>query len=434
MLLKNTLIYIGVFCVLIVFLFYINFKEKNKIKSKYTFLFDKENVLNIEFKFKGNHILLYKKNNDWFVIKNNKNLLADKVIINNILLSFSELPELECFIPKSKLSIYGVINPYLYIKIKVKNNKIFEYFIGNLTPRKDFYYLRVGSEKTLYLIPATVIDNIGNSIFYYREKKILPYFKKEKVCKISIDIKNENFKVDFLKKNNQWFYNKMLLDDARINEMLITFGLFKAEKFIEGNKNNLERLGFNPANIKISISYENKNKDEIFIGFYNEKEGFFCVNNKSEILKVIYPGISKMIKPDILFYKNRTLFNEKLSNLLEITLKFNKKVISFNYIEKTHEFKLKEGITFSKKKDFCNKILHEITGIFMPFQADAFIEFKNNIKKSGFFIDLRFKNKKVRLDLIKKYNDKFWIAKFSEEDNYILIKPLLYQKLYLLFN
>jgi hypothetical protein len=182
---KKLIIPAIIFLLLGIYFYFYEVKEgqKRKIakeKEKKVFVFMPQNTEELQFKTKGETILITKEKGQWKVKKpivansDNESIEETLMILKNV--------EFERIIDEypDNLKKYGLNLPSLEITIKEKDSpQSKRVILGNKNPTGTYVYLKKENSPSIMLLDTRIKDILDNDLYYYRDKKIVKFKRKD---------------------------------------------------------------------------------------------------------------------------------------------------------------------------------------------------------------------------------------------------------------
>ena len=192
-------------------------KVANDLRDRTILVFNKEDVLKVEFKQDKEKSIVLKKENDIWNIIQPIETKADELEINNILWTL-ENSMIKDFIddqPKT-LSPFGLDEPLRELKLWQKGGKKPEVLLfGSNTPKKEIYS-KLKNKDSVFMLESNIVDKIFKSLFHLRDRRLI-VFKDEELEEISINLETKN--ISLKKKKGKWELKISDRKRKKINEI-----------------------------------------------------------------------------------------------------------------------------------------------------------------------------------------------------------------------
>jgi hypothetical protein len=249
---------------------YFIYNKENKYVSysnnvKKIFDIDKDNITQICMENSDGKFMFQKSNNQWEVISP-LNLKFDKMRIDGILYTMSNL-NIERIVEEnaSDLEQYGLINPSL-VTIKLIDGKSNTLEIGNVTPLKDGYYVKVKNEPTIYKVNTGVGQELLQGRKDFRDRRL---FGMEEQEFMAFQMKKENEIIfDVKKEQDIWKVISPIEGNTNfkgIEPIFNTFSYLCVDKYVEDDSRYLDKYGLDKPTRIISIISTKFNK-KLYLG------------------------------------------------------------------------------------------------------------------------------------------------------------------------
>ncbi len=275
---KKLIIPAIIFLLLGIYFYFYEVKEgqKRKIakeKEKKVFVFMPQNTEELQFKTKGETILITKEKGQWKVKKpivansDNESIEETLMILKNV--------EFERIIDEypDNLKKYGLNSPSLEITIKEKDSpQSKRVILGNKNPTGTYVYLKKENSPSIMLLDTRIKDILDNDLYYYRDKKIVKFKRKDikRLC-----LKYNDGKAELaLDEKGDWRIIDPIgakADGKRIESLLEGLLNSKVQEFIEEDTDDLNKYGL--AHPMKEITFFTDQRDvELSLLLGNKKE------------------------------------------------------------------------------------------------------------------------------------------------------------------
>lgn len=210
-------------------------------------------------KGKQNPIILTKKDNVW-IINNNQKYKVDRKKIDYLLNDISNL-KLVSLVSKGNNYERYLLDRENKINISIweKQNKIFAFSIGKVSPNYTSTYIKLENIPAIYLAQGNLKSTFDTDVEDLRDKHVL-VFNVNDINKIKINFKGEN--LILTKKNNQWTSDKKV--NNKIVDLIQQLQTMECESFLQETKSTGQKY------IEIELLTGSKTH---FLRLFKSKEG-----------------------------------------------------------------------------------------------------------------------------------------------------------------
>jgi len=215
----------------------------------------------------------FKKHNSLWNIVEPVKTKADNNLIEDLISQIVNLKAVkQISTPDQSLEIYGLKNPAFIIDFLSTDSQSEEIGysckIGNENPTGEYLYVQSGNEKVVFLVANTLKTNLTNSLFGYRDKRIIT-FKPDDISKFTIERKGSPL-ISIRKQNEEWILTEPVDvkgDQSRINEILNILQTQKINEFVSETGENLSQYGLDDPYINLKIHLKDTDAvHHLFIG------------------------------------------------------------------------------------------------------------------------------------------------------------------------
>ncbi len=295
---KGALITALVFIILLGFIYFRDTERHSENllnEEPYVFIGDEE-VLSVEIYYSKSWILLESDGEDWFVIKDEENLDADKNIIDNLIEDIKNT-EIVGTVPTNEVDLdqFGLQNAgaELVVITDVKDHR---FIIGDKIPVGSGTYVYVPNENIVLVVEKDYLKKYMNmSTIDFRDKGLFD-FDSSQVSRIAIW--SGNFSTDIYKEDGQWFIGDqdqiILVDDKKIEEILWIFSRAKVLDFENENPKSLRRYGLDEPSTEI-IFYENDRIHGLIFGKRKDENSYYVKSDSDDAVYSIHKSLFKRV-------------------------------------------------------------------------------------------------------------------------------------------
>jgi len=287
---RNTLILLGVFVVLLVFILFLDKKPADKASGPEEKLVAvaSADVEKVSFK-KDGETLTFKKDEkgDWMVLEPLE-VKADNAEVGQLVDSFADLRiervvEAEGADPKK----YGIPQKEVSLWVKGQANPV-QVLVGQENPLGNTFYARKEGDKRVVLLPSTLKTALDKKLFDFRQKDI---FKFETTDVASVKLRAKDASWEAAKKDGEWFLRKpfqALAKETKITTLLDSLSNQRAKEFVAETKKpeDVKKAGLDKPEYEVTLALPKANK-ELTFGFHKAEDKTYLTT--SESTKIIVP-------------------------------------------------------------------------------------------------------------------------------------------------
>jgi hypothetical protein len=268
---KTTLFLFGLFILLLVAVYFFEFKSQGEIEEDMLISVSTENVEKIIFSNEGQTIQFQKEDEEW-MITDPIEAKADKYEVNRLADDFTNL-RIERVVEEepSNLEKYGIPQKQveLYFIGQERPEKI---LIGLENPLDNTFFAKKAEETRIVLIPSSLKSLLEKKVFDFRQKDI---FQFESDQAKSVKLRAEDVQWEAEKQDEDWFFRKpvnALAQKSKINDILYALSNLKATAFLSENKQEeeIKNFGLDKPDYEIEIDFTVENKQVTF--FIHKKD------------------------------------------------------------------------------------------------------------------------------------------------------------------
>ncbi len=264
---KGTIALLLIF--IVVLIYYFIAPDKDNTVNKFVRLTDKiegEVIDKISINSNKNQYEIINKNDTW-VIKWNKEHLADQDLVNEMVDKLSKLESIDIIdINSDSLDKYGLTSPNYEIIINA-GNKSQKIFIGDMVPTGDSYFVKLPDNDTVYKVGKFRLEELLKPIDELRTKQIFSG-SKEDIRKIEVTKRGESFLT--LVYDDTWKIvnngNEYDLEDDQVNQLIDDLKKIKATDFFYDKSISLSFYGLDEPPIITNIIYEDNTEEKLIMG------------------------------------------------------------------------------------------------------------------------------------------------------------------------
>lgn len=190
--------------------------------SRYQFLFSSEEidkVNSVKLKTELGNFSLSKSNNTW-VLKEPRTIDANSQIINEMLSSLKEI-KIKRIFPKDQINLinFSLEKPIVELTLSPLKEKTRSLSFGLVNPIDKSTYMTFSNEDVIYHITLYNFNFEKVDIASLVDSRIFN-FNVADISSLNIKDRNNNERINFNFKDNNWYDNKTLLDTEKVQNYL----------------------------------------------------------------------------------------------------------------------------------------------------------------------------------------------------------------------
>ena len=198
------------------------------------------------------------------------------------------------------LSIYGLDNPIL-VKLKAKDARETTLEIGNMTPTKGGYYIKVSSENKVYVVGSYTADRLVTDRNGMRLRTLYS-ITPDMINKLSMDRKGQNVFASSMNADSSWSLNEPItgsVNSSALAPMLDALSNATVSDFVEDKPSDLSKYGLDDPSYVFDFSTTTAGAFRLLLG--NEKtkgsEIYARLEGKDEVYAVNSAAFTFLDKP-----------------------------------------------------------------------------------------------------------------------------------------
>jgi len=274
--LSRLLVYLGVLSIVLIYIFFVEFKYKQaeserKEKTSRLLQLDKDSLTEIKIVGSKDQPIQIRKgdSNSWRVVSPIDTNADTRAVEGLITSSASAQPEKIVLEKDADWNLYGLEKPSSVVSFSA-NGKTAEMSFGALNPSKSSYYLRVQGDPRLFLVADTLEKSLNKSLFDVRDKAVVK-FSPEDIT--AIDIIREGKQTNLNKTEGKWRITDPV--DARaktsgVRLFLMSLAELKAQEIVDSPLTENDSYGFDKSLNKIVLKGRDFSKT-LTLGAISEK-------------------------------------------------------------------------------------------------------------------------------------------------------------------
>ena len=298
--LKNTIILLGAFIVLLVFVLFLDKKgpaDKAAGPEEKLVTLVSADVQKVTFK-KETETMTFTKDDkgEWMVLEPLE-VKADNTEVGQLVDGFSDL-KIERVVEKENadLKTYQIPQKEVSLWIKGQDQPV-KILIGMENPLGNTFYAQKEGDKRVVLLPSTLKTTLDKTFFDFRQKDI---FKFETTDVAGIKLQAKETAWEARKKDGEWFFQtpfKALANDGKMTTFLDSLSNQRAKEFIAETKKpeDVKKAGLDKPEVQVVLSLP-KDNTELTFGFHKADDKTYVTTSQST--KIIVPEIDLLTDLD----------------------------------------------------------------------------------------------------------------------------------------
>lgn len=290
---KNTILLLGAFIVLLAFILFLDKKgppDKAAGPEEKLVAIASADVQKITFK-KESETLTFKKDDkgDWMVLEPLE-VKADNTEVGQLVDGFADL-KIERVVEKENADLkkYQIPQKEISLWVKGQDDPV-KVLIGQENPLGNTFYAQKEGDKRIVLLPSTLKPTLEKKLFDFRQKDIFK-FETADVAGIKLQAKDASWEAR--KKDGEWFLQapfKALAKDSKITTLLDSLSNQRAKEFVAEAKKaeDLKKSGLDKPEYEVVLSLPKDNK-ELTFAFHKADDKTYVTTSQST--KIIVPEI-----------------------------------------------------------------------------------------------------------------------------------------------
>jgi hypothetical protein len=297
---KNTIILLGVFIVLLLFILFLDKKapaDKASGPEEKLVTLAPADIQKVTFK-KETETLTFNKDDkgDWMMLEPLE-AKADNTEVGQLVDGFADL-KIERVVEKesSDLKKYQIPLKEISLWVKGQDNPV-KILIGQENPLGNTFYAQKDGDKRIVLLPSTLKTALDKKLFDFRQKDI---FKYETADVAAIRLQSKEASWEAVKKDGEWFFQKpfkALAKESKITDLLGSLSNQRAKEFVAEAKKaeDVKKAGLDKPEYQVTLSLPKDNKE---LGFAFHKADDKTYVTTSQSTKIIVPEIEMLADLD----------------------------------------------------------------------------------------------------------------------------------------
>lgn len=285
---KPTLILLGVFILLLIAVYFLEFRSQGEDSSEDKLIsLASDDVVKIVFDNGEETIQFQKEGEDWLIVEPVE-AKGDKYEVNRMADDFSDL-RIERVVEDvpSDLEKYGIPQKEIELYYDGQDQPV-RILIGIENPLDNTFFAKKADETKVVLIPSSLKSLLEKKVFDFRQKDI---FKFESDQAKSVKLRAKDIEWEAEKVDEEWFLRKpvnALADKSKINDVLSALSNLKAIAFVseEKNEENLQSYGLDNPDYEVAIDFPVENRQVSYLLHKKEDDVHATSSVSSKILRV----------------------------------------------------------------------------------------------------------------------------------------------------
>jgi hypothetical protein len=285
---KPTLILLGVFILLLLVVYFLEFSGQGEDSSEDKLVsLASDDVVKIIFDNGEETIQFQKEGEDWLIVEPVE-AKGDKYEVDRLSDDFSDL-RFERIVEDvpSDLEKYGIPQKEIALFYDGQDQPV-KILIGMENPLDNTFFAKKADETKVVLIPSSLKSLLEKKVFDFRQKDI---FKFESDQAKSVKLRAKDIEWEAEKVNEEWFLRKpvnALAEKSKVNDVLNAISNLKAAAFVSEEKNDeeVQRWGLDNPDYEVSIDFPVENRQVTYL-LHKEEDSVHATSSISpKILRV----------------------------------------------------------------------------------------------------------------------------------------------------
>ncbi len=226
------------------------------------------------------------------------------------------------------LSVYGLSEPSLQIRLKLKKNKELSLDVGDVNPLNQKMYVKRGGEKRVLLSGASR-EELAKTVFELRDKSLLQFDTAE-VEKIRL--KNEANDFTLVRSGKDWTVHHMKLkargDKIEIDNYLHTLATSRIKEFVEENAKSLSKYGLRSPAIELELHRKGHSRPlTLLAGEKRDTSGYYGKVASAANVVLLGNQMHKILSKQFVEFMDRSLLEFKEENVSALVIKNGEETI-----------------------------------------------------------------------------------------------------------
>lgn len=346
-------------------------------------------IVKFDYTFKDQKFAFEKKDAEWIYTTDKNFPVATDRVSNQFINTVASISASRKVVDgKERLKDFGLLDPYSKVTIYDKEDKPYEFHIGDFNKILKLYYMYVPSEETVYMVDEKLFYIIREDIYDFAVLDVYPSFDIDSM--VSFNIHNDDliFDIMYLSKrpesdltnSSKWYVGKPFqiirgLDQNKLEEVVETMVDLEFTKTVnyKPTQDDLKEYGITDFNKSYNVSYreydeitkETTNYEyKIIIGnLTDDEENYYVQTFLYKDMKVESGGrvslmkkevIDSIISIDPLSLMHKYAAYVKLDDIknsnIEISTPNGNSTIEYMYKEGLKEDEVTEKLTLNNKE------------------------------------------------------------------------------------
>lgn len=297
---KGALITTLIFIILLGFIF---FRDSDNIEQvttedSYSFVIDEE-VLSVEIYYPNSWVLIEKEGEEWFVIKDEQKLIADKRLVDNLIQEINAT-DIVGSVPIDDVNLdqFGLENAKAELVVYSEENER-RFIVGDNIPVGSGTYVYMPDEQLVLVVAKDYLNKYANlSSMDFRDKGLFDFDSKA-VNRIAIW--SGNFSTDIFKEEGEWYVegdDEIFIDDKKVDEILWIFSRARVLDFENESPESLKKYGLDEPTTEIRF-YEDSQIQGLVFGKRKDEDSYYIQSDSSDAVYSIHKSLFKRVPKNI---------------------------------------------------------------------------------------------------------------------------------------
>ena len=244
--------------------------------------------------------VIVKKDTDW-VLSSPTDINADSSVLSSIVINAASVIADKLVEENAQdLSIYGLDKPSL-VKLKVKDNKEITLEIGDITPTKGRYYVKVSGESKVYVVGSYTADKL---VTKRNDMRIRTLFNitPDVITQLNMDRKGQNLFSSTLNADSNWTMTQPIkgsVNSTALSPMLEALATATVSEFVEDKPTDLSKYGLDKPSYVFDFNTTTGGAFKLLLGSEKTKgsEFYAKLDGKDEVFAINSTAFTFLDKP-----------------------------------------------------------------------------------------------------------------------------------------
>ena len=248
----------------------------------------------------GGTFVIVKKGTDW-VLSSPTDINADSTVLSGIVINASTIMADKVVEENAQdLSLYGLVNPIL-VKLKATDGKETTLEIGDKTPTKGGYYVKLSGESKVYVVGAYTADRF---VFSRNDLRVKTLFSitPDMINRMDLDRNGQNVFTSTMNADNSWTMSQPIkgsVNSSALSPMLEAIVQTTVKEFVEDKPADLSKYGLDNPSYVFGFGTTTAGAFKLLLGDEKTKgsEIFAKLDGKDEVFTIDSTAFNFLDKP-----------------------------------------------------------------------------------------------------------------------------------------